>query len=203
MALQAENPILSLNLPRNRKYKLSISKCLLLSFRLFSTPRGKYRTHGYLRTSKNIKLVFTSVSILWVGANTWFRSFLMPAQMLIIRSVQFCNFLVIRYRNEISILDFPLIIGFSALFGGSWLGIVAMAGLTNTFSGQVLRSFRNLRGNSGFEKKSWNRERKSFKPLILNVGQFYVMNTKTVLNVASSYVWGTARLLILFPHELI
>lgn len=74
----------------------------------------------------------------------WIRPFVMPVQTLIVRSVQICNFVVIKYRMDITALDIPLMVGYSVIFGTGWLGIMGMAGSFTKSSRRVLRSFKNI-----------------------------------------------------------
>lgn len=74
--------------------------------------------------------------------NMWSNNFIYPIQVVITRSMQFANFLVIRNHHIFNVLDLALCSSYSAMFGGGWLLLMGVAGFANRLSTKVLSSFR-------------------------------------------------------------
>ncbi|CAL8132175.1 unnamed protein product [Orchesella dallaii] len=163
-------------------------------FRLDGVKR--YRTVAKFRTAHNLMVEYRSVQILHLAFMEIFGHILVPLHFVFMKLVFYCNFVVIRHRDEIHPAVVAMMLLWSIFGSLFWSIFLSLGGHVYAHSTVTRRSWKNWRWESRLDGVIIAKFRKSCKIFMVNYGNTYVIKRRSILQFMKGLTRGTFRVLL-------
>lgn len=158
----------------------------------------QYKTRQEFRTVKSINLLYSKILAVNCILNSLWRSSLVSLQNGFFYMSIVNSFCVIRYSNELSMIETIGIVNIVILYSGFWLMILGMIAKLRLYFAKVTKSWTRFEWIDKQDKMLMRKLGRRVRPLHVYFGGFYVITEKRVILYLHNLIWGTMRTLLTF-----
>jgi len=175
-------------------YSLNFVPILTRELRLAQLKNHKMS--GYLRKPENIRHVYRCLQLLQANIFGVFGPFLVMCNASLMVTTLFCNFVLIKYWNQLQIVSKLQLLSWTIIFMGFWACVLELGRFMFTQGNKVLGSWKRHEYAYSGESKLMKKFTKSCKPIVLSYGKQFVIGRVSVLVFFRGVVRGTFRALL-------
>lgn len=175
-------------------YGVFLVPFLLREFRLDHPP---YRSIPALRAPDKLILAYRTAQVLLHKTISVVVLFMFPTQSIVYKMVVFTSYVMLKYGNEMDIMNALMLAWFAFLAAGYWSSTLVMGGQLHSQGKRILLSWKFH--NQWPDKRTkiiMGKFRRSCKPFQINCGKTYTIKRLTVLKFLRSLSRGILKALL-------
>jgi len=158
--------------------------------------RGNHKMEDTLRNPKNIRHIFRCLQVLHANIFCVLGLVILVCNASFMLTSIYCNFVLIRYWDELQGFSKMQFLNWSVIFVWSWQFILEFGRYISSKGGKVLASWKGNKWGSMRENRVMERFHRSCKPIVLAYGNHFVIGRLSILRYFRGITRGTFRALL-------
>jgi len=158
--------------------------------------RSKYKLKDSLRKPENIRHAYRCLQVLHANVFEVLGLFFVASNASFTIATLFCNFVLIKYWNQLQIFSKLQLLAWTVIFMSFWACVLELGRFLFSRGYKVLSSWKMNVKASTQERKLMQKFLRSCKPIVLSYGKQFVIGRVSVLVFFRGVVRGTFRALL-------
>ncbi|CAL8119003.1 unnamed protein product [Orchesella dallaii] len=166
-------------------------------------PGKPYFTSHTLRKPYNLVPIYRAITIYKILINQIISPIILPIQNVLSYCIIICNFCLINFSRRLDIKSLLIVAGMSVSCLSAWVVALWFSGMALKISNSRISCLAkyNWPNDNEPQKKYAKKAVKSFRPVFIKAGGFYIVRIVMTLKFINFAIWGTMKALLAYNNS--